>query len=74
MKKIHTFESFLTENLNEGAIEYIDKNDKEKMISVFDKPGYLVLKQTDFSNNQSNFIISKDQIKDLIAVLNKFAK
>jgi hypothetical protein len=71
--EVTLYESELLD-VNEGAIEYIDKNDKEKMIAIMDKPGYVVLKQNDFSNNQISFLIGKDQIKDLTTALNKFSK
>lgn len=57
--------------ITEASVEFIDKGDKEKMISIKDKGTYLVLAQADFLGKQVEFIVNKEQIADLVKILEK---
>ena len=64
-------ESF-KEFLNEANVEYLNKEDGEKMIAVKNEQWYVKLMQKDFlSNKQLAFLIDKDQIDELCKILQK---
>lgn len=64
-------ESLKENNLNESNLEFIDKNDDEKKITIVNKKNYVVLTQFDLSKQNIDFYINKDQIDELCKILQK---
>jgi hypothetical protein len=57
--------------VNESNLEFIDKNDDEKKITIINKKNYVVLTQFDLSRQNIDFYVNKDQIDDLCKILQK---